>query len=392
MKKRWNAGWAVLLLVLIFTIALVGFSCVKGLTSIGWSGGAVHGGTLYVGSEEGRLVSIDLSNENRSWSEALKPVSQPGLFGCSPATGGGGCGTGSAGVAVYGTPVVVGELVYMAGYNGKIYACNIDNLSTRWVYPRDSYLTPVVGGMVAADGKLFFGCSNGKIDNKKVDGIVFALDAETGDYLYSFETEDKIWGTPAVEGNTLYIGSFDKKVYALSTKDLTKKWEYATEGSIIATPLVYNGTVYIGSMDRNLYALDASTGSLKWKFTGKNWFWAEPVVYNDMIYAGCLDNFVYVLRAATGEKVAEIDMMGQISSSPVIVGSSVIFTTREGIVYALDTGTNGIKQLADLEEDIDGPLTAHENIVYIHTQSNLLQRIDAVNGSLLNPYSLSKVD
>jgi outer membrane protein assembly factor BamB len=291
LKNKRSLGRLALLLALVIAVSLAGFSCVRGLAPIGWSGGTVSDGTLFVGSREGRLVSINLSSQNRLWSEQLKAVSQPGLFGCSP-VGGAGCGGGSAGVAIYGTPVVSGELAYFAGYNGKIYACNISNLATRWVYPRDSYLPPVVGGLALAQGKLFFGCSDGKIDNKKVKGILFALDAMTGDYLYQFETADKIWATPVIDGDTLYIGSFDKKLYALNIADGTVKWEFATEGAVIATPLVYQDTVIIGSLDRNLYALNKSDGSLKWKFSGNNWFWTESVVLNDTLYAACLDGYV----------------------------------------------------------------------------------------------------
>lgn len=392
LKNKSSIGRIVLLLALIIAVSIAGFSCVRGLAPIGWSGGTVSDGTLYVGSREGRLVSVNLTSESRSWSEALKSASQPGLFGCSPATGGGGCGSGSSGVAIYGAPVISGELVYMAGYNGKIYACNIGTLATRWVYPRDSYLPPIVGGLVVAQGKLFFGCSSGKIDNKKVNGILFALDAATGDFLYQVETDDKIWATPAVAGDTLYFGSFDKKIYALNIADGTIKWEFPTEGAIVATPLVSNGTIYIGSLDRNLYALNASDGSLKWEFAAGNWFWAEPVVYNDMIYAGCLDGYVYVIRAANGEKVSEFDLGYPVSSQPVVVDSSVIFATRKGAVYSLATDSNQIRLLADIKNEVNGPLTACNGIIYIHTQGLMLYRINANDGSILSAISLQKPD
>ena len=86
-----------------------------------------------------------------------------------------------------------------------------------------------------------------------------------------FETGDKVWGTPYISGDTLYIGSFDKKLYALSSADGSTKWEFKTEGAIVATPLVYDNTVYIGSFDRHLYALDPADGSLRWKFLAENW-------------------------------------------------------------------------------------------------------------------------
>jgi outer membrane protein assembly factor BamB len=395
-KSKWPlASRVAFLLALIIAVSLVAFGCVSGLAPVGWSGGMVSDGTLYVGSQYGQLVAVNLSDDSRLVSEALVPVSQPGLFGCSTSTGGGGCAGGSASVPIYGTPVVSGNLTYIAGYNGKVYAYNTSNLAVRWVYPREGNLSSIVGGIVVAQGKVLFGCTDGK---------VYALDAEFGDYLWeSTATGDKIWGTPAfleqtvyygstgetVNQDTLFIGSFDKKVYALNPGDGTVKWEYTTEGSVIATPLVFNSTVYIGSFDRNLYALNAGDGTLKWKFTGNNWFWAQPVVWNGIIYAGCLDGLVYALNADTGVEVKRFDLGSPVSSQPVIVEGSVIFVNRKGVVYSIDTGTNGIRQLADLKKTVNGPLAANEEIVYIHTQENVLQPINAVTGALLSPISLS---
>ncbi len=396
-KSRWPlASRVAFLLALVITVGLVAFGCVSGLAAIGWSGGTVSNDTLYVGSQQGRLVAVNLTDESRVFSEALVSTSQTGLLGCSTATGGGGgCSGGAASVPIYGTPVVSGSLTYIAGYNGKVYAYNTSNLAVRWVYPREGNLSSIVGGVVVANGKVFFGCTDGK---------VYALDAEYGDYLWeSAATGDKIWGTPTfleqtvyngstgetVNQDTLFIGSFDNKVYAMNPGDGTVKWEYATEGSVIATPLVFNSTIYVGSFDRNLYALKASDGTLKWKFTGNNWFWAQPVVWNGVIYAGCLDGFVYALDADTGVEVARFDLGSPLSSQPVIVDGSAIFVNRKGVVYSIDTTTNGIRQLADLDTTVNGHLAAYGEIVYIHTQENTLQRINAVTGALLSPISLS---
>jgi len=385
-KGKWYCGRVVFLLALVIAVALVGVGCVSGLTPIGWSGGIVSNSILYVGSNEGRLVAVNLADESLKTSDPLKLASQPGLFGCAPSAGG-GCGAGISRVAIYGTPVVAGDLVYIAGYNGKIYAYDKNDISQpRWVYPPEDYLrddkkdiVPIVGGIVAAQGRLYFGGSDGK---------VYALDTNTHKELWKFPTDDKIWSTPAIDGDTLYVGSFDKKLYALNAADGKKKWEFVTEGAIISTPLVYNNTIYFGSFDRNLYAVNACDGKLKWKFMGKNWFWAEPVVFNDTIYAGCLDGNVYVLKADSGQEVKIFDLKSPVSSQPVIVDSSVIFATRKGVIYSIATGSQDIKQVADLKADVDGPLTAYEGIVYIHTQQLELQRINAANGTLYSPVSL----
>ena len=380
-RGRLLTGRALLLAVILLLLGLASAGCIKGLQPVGWSGGVISDSTLFVGSKEGRLVSVNVVDESRQWSEPFKAVARAGGFGCLPSAGG-GCGAASAGVAIYGTPAVAGDLVYIGGYNGKVYAFNSVSLEMRWSYPREDYLEPVVGGLVVAQGKVYFGSSDGK---------VYALDAATGDKQWEFETGDRVWATPVIDGDTLFIGSFDKKLYALNAADGSKKWEFETEGAIAATPLVYDNTVYIGSFDKHLYAINAASGSLKWKFMGENWFWAKPVAYGDTIYAGCLDGKVYALKIDSGGNVAEFDLESPVSSSPVVVDSSIIFASRKGVVYILDTGSNELKQLADIEEEVLGPLCASEGIVYLHTQDLSLYRVNVNTGAVLMSVSLKSV-
>ncbi len=366
-----------LLIATILAVGIFGFSCISGMSAVGWSGGTVANGTLYVGSMEGRLAAINLADMSRQWAEPLKIASSGGLFGCSSILS---CGGGTSRVPIYGTPVVSNNLVYLAGYSGKIYAYNTSNLASRWVFPRDGYLNPFVGGIAIDNNKLYIGCS---------DGWFYQLDATTGDLLFSYKTGDKIWGTPTVVGDTVYIGSFDKNLYALNTSDLTLKWKYNTEGSIIATPLVNNGLVYIGAFDKNLYAINAADGTLKWKFTAKNWFWAQPALVNNTLYAGSLDGNIYVINADIGTEAAAAFVIGNpLASQPAISDTYVIFASQNGILYKVDTATNTCSSIAALTGTIDGPLMAYQGMIYFQTQDIALQRIDVATGAVLPSIAL----
>ena len=382
-RGKWRTGKILLLVVMLLVIGLASFGCVKGLQPIGWSGGAISDGTLFVGSKEGKLVAVNLADESRQWTEPLKEVKQGGGFGCAPSMAGGGCGAGASGVAIYGTPSVSGDLVYIGGYNGKFYSYNPSSLQMEEDYPPEGNLEPIVGGSVVAQGKVYFGGSDGK---------VYALDANKLSLQWEFQTGDKIWSTPVVIDDTLFIGSFDKKLYALNAADGSLKWEFETGGAIFSTPLVHDGTVYIGSFDRHLYAVNAADGSLRWKFMGENWFWAKPVIYDNTIYAGCLDGKVYVLKADTGEKITELDLESPVASSPVVVNGSIIFASREGVVYTIDTGLNKLKRLASIDEEVYGPLSVSEGVVYIHTQDLTLHRVNADTGAVLRSVSLKSRD
>ena len=65
----------------------------------------------------------------------------------------------------------------------------------------------------------------------------------------------------------VYVGSNDNRVYALdaSTGDLI--WSYETgDDGVFSSPAVSGGVVYVGSRDNRVYALDASTGDLIWSY------------------------------------------------------------------------------------------------------------------------------
>jgi outer membrane protein assembly factor BamB len=48
-----------------------------------------------------------------------------------------------------------------------------------------------------------------------VDGHLYCLDQKTGQLRWKFSTEGPITGTPAAYEDIVYVGSTDKKVYAL---------------------------------------------------------------------------------------------------------------------------------------------------------------------------------
>lgn len=366
-----------MLALLVSGLAAAG--CVGfGAGQVGWSGATIADGTIFVGSV-GKLVALNTSDGGSLWEEVIETAGSTGGFGCAvPAMA----------VAIYGTPAVDGDLVYVGGYSGKVYAYSTDLGSLRWVYPRSGNLHSIVGGLVAGEGRLYFGSAG---------GIVYALDATTGDEVWQFETGDDIWSTPAIDSDTLYIGSFDKGLFAIDATTGEEKWAepFETRGPIITTPLVYNNMVYIGSFDRHLYAIDAKTGELVWQFpdTGEaetrpgKWFWASPVVYNDTIYAPNMDGWVYILDAESGAMINALDLGSPISSSPTVVNDKVIMATEEGKVFSIDTSNNQSLELRDLEVKILAPLVASDGIIYVHTQEDeALYALNAETGAEVWPH------
>ena len=365
------------MVVVLLLVGLVFTGCIGGTTiPKGWSGGTMDGNNLYVGSMDGRLIAVNIVDGSRLWAVQLEMGATSG--------GGFGCAQGPTTVAIYGPPAVSDNLVYVGGYNGKVYAFVPGEDEPDRIYPpSDNRTGAIVGSLVTAPGRVYFASAS---------GTVYALNDRL-QKQWTFFTKEKIWSTPAIAGDTVFIGTFGKKLYALNIADGTKKWEFKAEGAIVATPVVDGNTVYIGSFDRNLYALDTATGSLKWKSMADNWFWAKPVVNNGVIYAASLDGKVYVLNAETGNRVADpINLGSPISSSPVLADNLVIVATQEGVVFGIDTSTNQKKWWSAIvkqeKQKIYAALTVSQGVVYIHTDKDILYALNAQSGAKLWSISL----
>ena len=101
------------------------------------------------------------------------------------------------------------------------------------------------------------------------------MDGQTGAKKWEFKTGGYANSSPAIDANgTVYIGSEDRKIYALDGQTGTKKREFKTGGAVYSSPVIgTNGTVYIGSLDKNIYALKTgSKGPAKspWPMSGQN--------------------------------------------------------------------------------------------------------------------------
>jgi outer membrane protein assembly factor BamB len=366
------------LILLLVGLLAAGCTGIRGSPE-GGTGATVADGTVFLApslassggsfgcsapASEGKLVAVNAETGVQRWEIPLTGAVSSGGFGCSQAV---------TPVAIYGSPVLYEDLVYVAGYNGKVYAINAESGVLRWVYPREGNLDSIVGGVVLALDKLFFGCSDGK---------VYALDATTGDFTWEFATgsEEKIWSTPAYDAGTLYVASFDKKLYAINAADGTEKWQFEASGAFASTPLVANGTIYIGTLDRYFYAIDAANGTEKWKFQAEKWFWTRAVVFENTVYVGCFDNKAYAFNAASGEKIAEFDLESPVRSWPVVDGDRVLIATEAGKIYAIDTVNNQVGLFADLAETIYAPLSISEGVLYVYTQEQNLHALNTETG------------
>jgi eukaryotic-like serine/threonine-protein kinase len=368
------------LIVVVLLTSLMA-SCIpgQGQPASGWSGTAFHDGVIYVGTGDGRVVAINATSGDLLWSRTIAVEAAGGL----------GCGPSVVAAAIYTTPVVVDDFVYVGIYTaqgGRMYALGVTDGEVIWEYPRGGgYMGTIVGGPVISDEALYVSSS---------DGRVHALTLST--FTSRWESEvlaDKLWTSPTVVGDTLYVSTFDGHIYSLSADTGERlEWTFELETGLASSPVIYGDTIYVGSFDNNLYSIKIGASEYSWRFRGGKWFWAAPLVHDGIVYAGSLDGRLYLVDSETGDRLGEFDAGSPIVSSPVIVDDLLIVAGQAGAVYMFDIGsplqdrTVPVMRV-QLDAKVESTFCASEGLAYIRAEDKLYV-VDVEKGLITRELSL----
>lgn len=161
---------------------------------------------------------------------------------------------------------------------------------------------------------------------------------------WKYKTNGRVFGTPVIENDCVYIGSTDQKLYAIDSQSGLKKWEYLTGGEVRSSPILSENFILCGSTDGNLYVLDKTSGNLVWTFKSegekRNGLWdyylSSPLVFENMVYWGSGDGHLYALELATGSLIWKFKTDDIIHADPVIHEDKVFIGSFDGHLYALD--------------------------------------------------------
>jgi outer membrane protein assembly factor BamB len=92
--------------------------------------------------------------------------------------------------------------------------------------------------------------------------------------------------SPAMIDGAVYMGSWDRHVWAVDARSGETRWRHATGSAVAASPAVADGTVHIGSWDTHLWALYAASGHERWRFKTNGGVRSRPVVADGVVYFG----------------------------------------------------------------------------------------------------------
>ena len=256
---------------------------------------------------------------------------------------------------------------------------------------------------VLAEGNLYTGSG---------DGVLYALDAKTGDELWSTGGFGQLENSGAVAGDLVVVGGYNQSVRALDRKTGEERWSFDATTAVQASPLIVDQVVYIAT-DHSLYALDLASGELQWEAqTGDEGAYMGAPAYEDgiiyttggkyllavngsdgtelwriqkeeqytalavaaqTIYVGNFDGNFYAYDQNTGEEKWKFEGGGIFWAGPAVQGNTV-YTGNDDTVYALDAQTGEeLWSFKGGSESVSEP-TVSDGVVYVSDSAHEFPR------------------
>ncbi|MGN8215873.1 outer membrane protein assembly factor BamB family protein [Halococcus salifodinae] len=270
-------------------------------------------------------------------------------------------------------PTIIDNTIYIASGN-VMQAVDLRSRQERWHFEPDTPSPPAARIAAAPrfdSGTLYFGST---------DGIVYALDAATGEKRWQFagvarnphrSADDpyasRFRGAVAVADNTVFAGSDDRHLYALDGATGEKRWQFSGDDRLDRAPTVGTEIVYASGSNAKLYALSSVDGTVRWTFDRGTGIEASPALANGSVYVPTGDSLeslsLYALNAATG-RVEWKAPIGIPESGPCIAGGTIYIGDQSGLL-ALDTATGEDQWYVETGNGIYSSAAIIDGAVYV---------------------------
>jgi len=203
--------------------------------------------------------------------------------------------------------------------------------------------------------------------DEQAPGFLVALDADTGRERWRFKAGGPVESSPLLVNGVLYVGSWDRRVYALGARHGQVIWTFETGGKVKGGAAFADGTVFIGSYDGRLYALDARDGRLLWSADVGSSVYATPLAFHGRIYVGGLGGDVRAFRVGDGHLLWTRRTGGYVYSSVAVWRRTAYVGSYDGRLYALDASSGRVRWTYAAGGPISGTPTILAGVVYVAT-------------------------
>ena len=282
--------------------------------------------------------------------------------------------------AMHASPAVVGDLVYVGSLDGQLHAADRDTGKVLWSHPEDAltgdtvWTSPAVG-----HGRVFFAAN-------RPSSVVYALDAETGEELWTHSYLHIVVASPVLVGAVVIFAYNDGTIHAFDAATGATQWTTTVRSGPYASPAAADGRLFVSVHNLGLVALDLDSGEELWTAPIPGPQWSSPAVKGDVVYVGSRDDHtVYAFDVETGDERWHRVTSAWVHTSPAVARRRVYVGNEAGDVYALRARTGRVVWRTRLDAGVFGGLTIANGVAYATTGlgDGKLVALDASTGVVL---------
>jgi outer membrane protein assembly factor BamB len=246
-------------------------------------------------------------------------------------------------------PVVANGVVYTLDSRARVQATSTSGqvLWSRDLTPARDQNASASGGALAVGG--------GRLYVASAYAFVAALDIASGDELWRTEFDAPLTGSPALDGDAVYVSAIDSSNWALDAVTGRIRWTNAGTPSVTtvargSAPAIAGGLVVFPTQAGELTAVNRSNGGVAWT------------------------------TAAVGRRTgAALSTISALTGDPVVDGARLYAANQSGRTFAIDARTGATIWAAT--EGAYGPVWPVGGSVFLISDQNRLVRLDARDGS-----------
>ena len=271
---------------------------------------AVSNGSVYFGSGDGNVYSLDAQTGALKWKFHTVNV-------------------------VHAAPAISDGVVFIGSWDSYFYALDAATGKEKWKFKTgedsDTHNQQGIQSSAAVgDGIVYFGCR---------DSNFYAVDAGNGKLRWSFSNKGSwVIGSPAVQTGVVYFATSDSGLlYGMDAKTGAPKFSVDfKKWPAFSSPAVAGDRLFVGSHNGKLFAIDLKTGKVSASFetdgfkensaryTNVDGTPNYEAAFSDSFYDGTIIGVYKMLS------------VGAILSSPAISHQTIFFGSSDGNIYALN--------------------------------------------------------
>lgn len=261
----------------------------------------------------------------------------------------------------YYAPAAAHGLLYISTNGAAVYALDAHTGDLVWSFRVSGVNTAELSDLTIAEDMIYFGLT------EPSTCTVNALDARTGLKVWSYFVDRNHCASPVTVAEGVAYFGFSNQVDALDARTGRFLWSFTAGGNTAGYPTVVRNVAYFSADDGYVYAVNASTGALIWK-SGAGMPYAPLAVAKGRVYVHSYDGNLYSFDARTGKLVWSYATSAcNCYQFPPAVANGVVYFAADYTVYALDA-QDGILLWSYDTGGVYSPPVVVNGVLYVGTE------------------------